>query len=114
MPDMPSILEGFKITSPSRYLLYLATVIFLASLFFQTQQIDIFYIRGSALVTIVYGLILWVGYDLVRALITIREEEIGGGMSRNEASNWYWTTKLFAGLLTLIWIAILIWFPIKF
>lgn len=95
--------EGFRVDNSWRYLLYLSTVIFLASLFFDAKVTDISYFRGSALVTIVYCLIIWAGYDLVNASTRIN----------SSSGNWLRDITIVTILLTTGWLAVLIWFPIR-
>lgn len=87
MVEAPSLFESLRITKWYKYLLYLAGVILILSLFFDVKVVEVEVVRQFSISTIVIGVAIWILDDIFKIIITAisgsnmtirKQNEIGG------------------------------------
>ena len=71
MVEPSGLLSGFKITTSYKYILYIAGVILILSLFIDAPNIDNKIIKDTAIYVIGAGLLLWFIHQLVNIIIRV-------------------------------------------
>lgn len=97
---MQSITASFSINKIQRYVLYIASIILILSLFFDTRIISNVIVQKGSFAFVVIGLVWWVIEEIISTVMSYIES--------NEC-RWKEETKKFALIfLTGLWFAILI------
>jgi len=109
MPDIPASFSGLKITNYYKYILYVAGVILILSLFVDAKGVDNERLRNISLWVVISGLGIWLLADFIGFVDDYMCYLAGKyRMSRDDYE--FWSTCLFWGFVILqvfVWILVL-------